>query len=251
MTTPADRRDVQDIELYWLFRVLQEQYGFSAEAFRQLEALRGFGIKVFAKTEDGRHLPVEHPDLAAALTRARNAYEDDEDTAEPEKVWFSVPVTVSDTEPRAVAIGRLYVNEVSVAEAHARAGAGTYWWPKVKWPRGRVDLGERECTERANSPGIGEIRAPSEVNTKTDAGNKPPVFDRRLERFRKWLEENDTPQVNGIFEIRGKSKDEILDAIRRYPEFALHGKKSNRPIDIQTFHRDFWIKQKIAELASE
>ncbi|MCB0066023.1 MAG: hypothetical protein KDD77_02665 [Caldilineaceae bacterium] len=249
MTSPADRLDLQNIELYWFFQVLQDQYGIPDEAFRQLDALRGFGVEVSAQTDDGRYLPVKHPDLTAALTQVRDIYNDEEDTTGPEKAWFSVPVTISDEEPREEVIGRLFVNESNVAEANARSGVNTYWWPKVKWPRGRVDLEKRERVTLTHVTEVADGNPPIQERTETDSGKKPTALalHRRRDCLRRWLKTTKIPEEQWP-NLPGISLKEIYDQLKNFDEFltpdGLH-------IKFSTFQREFWRKQQICKLPNK
>ena len=258
----VNRIGLQRIELYWFFQVLLEREVFLDEAFRLLNALLDAGLRVTTATDDQF---IDQAEIVAALTKVESAYDAEGEAVDLDKAWWDVLVAArqSDGQEYEEPVGRLIVNEINVAEVCAQLGASTYSWPNVKWPQRREDISvhhisapnhsttrtvESQSDLRACGSPMLSPQSPETPNLSDRNGDTSNVFNRRMLRFKTWLLERATPQKQGIFQIDQLTKDQVYDAIKSYPEFALSGKSRNRPIDFKTFHRDFWIKQKIAVL---
>ncbi len=235
----VDRISLQRIELYWFFHVLLDRYEFVDEAFRVLRAMIEAGLTASPANDDP---PLDVADFSSALTEVESAYDE---AGDPDSAWWDVLVSVGQVYDRDYkeAIGRLIVTEDNVAETCLRMGGTHYWWPKVKWPRDRADLEERECSDIAPEEKSGGIKHAA-LSTGTEIP-KPAALNRRCRRLRIWLTEKGIPEKDWLH-LKGWGLENIYYNLIEFDEFST--KTGDAPIALSTFKREFWRRQKICKL---
>jgi hypothetical protein len=244
----VNRTALERIELYWFFQVLLERYEFLDEAFRLLAALLDAGLRLTTETDDQF---IDQAEIAAALAKVESAYDAEGEAADPDKAWWDVLVAArqSDGQVYEEPIGRLIVTEGNVAEVCAQIGAGTYWWPTVKWPQGREHLAERECTNQSPDADVSrrEPQALSPGSKPLDSGPKLTAFDRRCDRLRQWLTDQNIPEREWM-QLDGWSLRQIYDELKKFDEFWT---PDELRVEFSSFDRHFWKKQKFCKLKSK
>lgn len=214
----AYRHDLQDIELYWLFHVLLDQYEIPDDAFHILETLLGAGLKLAPSLGQSASFGGIDADIAAPLARVKQTYDSEDDKADPEKAWRDVLISVqlSDGEVDHCPIGRLLVNESNFAAACARMGVKTYLWPKVKWPRGRADLEERKCMDRGAQARDHRQDTRNSSDHGFSVGPANPKKHTRKTRIRKAVEQARNDLVDTL--KREPSNEQVIQRLRSEEE---------------------------------